>query len=107
MVGLSTLNLSLVGSVGSNTSPKGESPVIAATSNNMGVNIPHGSGKVLVEPSQKKIVDASNMQGLTLCSFLDNWIALKMPNSSHRDWSLPSTLSRHARLSLFLGVGIE
>lgn len=52
-----------VGSVGSKVSPNRDRPVMASTSKSVGVNIPHESWKVLVEPSHKYI-EANNIQGL-------------------------------------------
>lgn len=64
------VNSLVVSTVGVKNSPRGLSPVIAATSNKVGVNMPHGNSKVLVEPSQKKI-DLNNMVGLYLEQVLE------------------------------------
>lgn len=85
--------------------PKGESPVIAATSKKVGVNIPQGIWNALVEPSQK-YRDASNMQGLTRWAYLDTWIRSEIPALLHWFWRFRWTLLSHVTYSLLPEMGM-
>lgn len=64
------VNLCCVSMVGQKVEPTGFKLVIEATSNKVGINMPQGSKKVLIDPSQKKI-EARNMDGLYLGPVLD------------------------------------
>lgn len=57
------VNSLVVSKVRVNISPKRFNHVMTATSNKVGINMPQGNWKVLVEPSQNKI-DTNNMVGL-------------------------------------------
>lgn len=66
----SMVNSLVVYKVGIKVSPKGFNPVMVTTSNKVGVNMPQGKWKVLVEPSHEKI-DTDNMDELYIGSVLD------------------------------------
>lgn len=53
----------LVSRVGAKVAPRGFKPIMDPTSNKVSINMPLGSWKVLVDPSQEKI-ETNNIVGL-------------------------------------------